>query len=386
MSAAERRPKVAIIGTRGYPSYYGGFETLVRHLAPYLWERGWDVEVYSRPGQTVPAEADPRITVRFTPGVETTSLSTLSYGMTATAAAAARKPDVALVMNVANGFFLPALKARGVPVVMNVDGLEWEREKWGPKAKRVFLAGARASARWADQLIADSTNIAAYWKRVFERESTFIPYGGECDMSSLDSAPAAAVEGLQPGNFVMVAARLVPENSIDLFLQAVRELPPEAHVVIVGGGDVTNPLWNAALALRAERPHVHLLGQVKNDNFLNWLWANAGVYFHGHSVGGTNPSLVQAMSCGAVIVARNSVFNREVLGPEGHFVAPDATAIAQEITAVLSEPELRAQMSKQARERANDFYSWGPVLAQYEDLLRVELSQESVEESVTEFA
>ncbi|MFC6713188.1 glycosyltransferase [Branchiibius cervicis] len=149
---------------------------------------------------------------------------------------------------------------------------------------------------------------------------------------------------------------------------------------------MTNPLWNAALALRAERPHVHLLGQVKNDNFLNWLWANAGVYFHGHSVGGTNPSLVQAMSCGAVIVARNSVFNREVLGPEGHFVAPDATAIAQEITAVLSEPELRAQMSKQARERANDFYSWGPVLAQYEDLLRVELSQESVEESVTEFA
>ncbi|PWJ24443.1 glycosyltransferase involved in cell wall biosynthesis [Branchiibius hedensis] len=386
MTDATRRPRVAIIGTRGYPSYYGGFETLVRHLAPYLWEHGWDVEVYSRPGQTVPAEADPRIRVRFTPGVETTSLSTLSYGLTSTTAAAARKPDVALVMNVANGFFLPALKARGIPVVMNVDGLEWEREKWGPKAKQVFLAGARASARWADQLISDSTNIAAYWKRVFARESTFIPYGGECDETMLDSAPVAALDGLEPGNYVMVAARLVPENSIDLFLQAARDLPSSAHVVIVGGGDETNPLWNAAVALRAERPNVHLLGQVKNDNFLNWLWANAGVYFHGHSVGGTNPSLVQAMSCGAVIVARDSVFNREVLGPDGHFVPPEAGAIAREISAVLAEPETRAQMSKQASARAEDFYSWGPVLAQYEQLLRAELTTDSQKESLTEFA
>ncbi|KYH45858.1 glycosyltransferase [Branchiibius sp. NY16-3462-2] len=386
MTDTNRRPSVAIIGTRGYPSYYGGFETLVRHLAPYLWEQGWDVEVYSRPGQTVPAEADPRITVRFTPGVETTSFSTLSYGLTSTTAAAARKPDIALVMNVANGFFLPALKARGVPVVMNVDGLEWEREKWGPNAKRVFLAGARASARWADQLIADSTNIAAYWKRVFHRESTFIPYGGECDDTMLDGAPAAALDGLQPGNFVMVAARLVPENSIDLFLQAARALPPEVHVVVVGGGDETNPLWNAAVALRADRPNLHLLGQVKNDDFLNWLWANAGVYFHGHSVGGTNPSLVQAMSCGAVIVARDSVFNREVLGPDGHFVAPEADAIAREITAVLAEPETRAQMSKLARERAEESYSWGPVLAQYEQLLRAQLKRDSTKEPVTEFA
>lgn len=363
------RPSVAIIGTRGYPSYYGGFETLVRHLSPYLWRKGWDVSVYSRPGQTVPEEADPNIDVHFSKGIDSTSLSTLTYGLTSTVAASVRKPDVALVMNVANGFFLPALRLRGIPVVMNVDGLEWEREKWGPNAKRVFLAGARTSARFADHLIADSTNIAAYWKRVFDRDSTFIPYGGECDESAIDGTPAADLHGLEPGNFVLVAARLVPENSIDLFLQAARELPASAHVVVVGAAADANPLWHSALQLQAERPNVHLLGHVKNDNFLNWLWANAGVYFHGHSVGGTNPSLVQAMSCGAVIVARDSVFNREVLFDAGLFVPPDATAIANAISQVLPDEHERARLSTLSRQRAASFYGWAGVLAAYEEVL-----------------
>ncbi|GAB3486433.1 glycosyltransferase family protein [Flexivirga lutea] len=143
-------PRVAIIGTRGFPSYYGGFETLVRHLAPYLAERGWDVDVYSRPRQVAEEKIPAGVTQRFTRGVESKSASTLSYGLTACADAARRKPDVALVMNVANGYFLPMLKARGIPVVLNVDGLEWEREKWSTPAKRVFHTGATMTARFAD--------------------------------------------------------------------------------------------------------------------------------------------------------------------------------------------------------------------------------------------
>lgn len=171
-------PRVAIIGTRGFPSYYGGFETLVRYLVPYLAERGWEVDVYSRPEHVADEKIPPGVTQRFTRGVESKSASTLSYGLTACADAARRKPDVALVMNVANGYFLPVLKARGIPVVLNVDGLEWEREKWSAPAKRVFRAGATMSAKFADTLIADSVEIGRHWQQHFGRDAEFIPYGG----------------------------------------------------------------------------------------------------------------------------------------------------------------------------------------------------------------
>ena len=152
---------VAIIGTRGYPSYYGGFETAVRKLAPDLADMGWDVTVYGRHGAT--KENDPtldlRIKRRVTWGMETQNLSTLSHGLTASLDAAVRKPDVALIMNVANGFFLPALRARGIPTLVNVDGIEWEREKWSPKAKMVFRKAAQCTAKWADGLVFDARRI-----------------------------------------------------------------------------------------------------------------------------------------------------------------------------------------------------------------------------------
>ena len=125
-------PTVAIIGTRGYPSYYGGFETAVRRLVPFLLEHGWAVRVYGRPGaMTEAAEAtDPRVEIVTTRGIDSRSLSTLSYGFFSALHALLRPPDVALVMNVANGFWLPLLKLRGIPTVVNVDGIEWERDKW----------------------------------------------------------------------------------------------------------------------------------------------------------------------------------------------------------------------------------------------------------------
>ena len=270
--ARSNKPSVAIIGTRGYPSYYGGFETLIRRLAPYLADEGWDVTVYSRHGQTVEAEADPNVGINYTYGIDSTSLSTLSYGMTASAMAAIKKPDVALVMNVANGYFIPALKARGIPVVLNVDGLEWEREKWSATAKRVFKTGARMSARFADVLVADSTNIGSYWKREFGRDSVFIPYGGERGPTQLD--PESAVDGLEPGNFLLAVARMVPENSIDLFLEAAQLLPNDVHVVLAGSAPEGDPLRIAAEELRSSRPNVHLLGHVRDDALLDWLWTS----------------------------------------------------------------------------------------------------------------
>jgi glycosyltransferase involved in cell wall biosynthesis len=359
-------PSVAVIGTRGYPSYYGGFETAVRKLAPYLAGTGWDVTVYGRRGATRINDqgVDHRVGARVTHGLETKSLSTLSYGLTASFDAAARRPDVALVMNVANGYFLPLLRARGIPTLVNVDGIEWERAKWSPLAKRVFRTGAVCTARWANDLVFDARAIEAYWRQHFGAEGTFIPYGG-------DVPPTLDVpEGLTHRGYVLIVARFVPENSVPQFFEAVPAIAAKHPVVIVGSSGYGGEWDGAARRLAADHSSVSWLGQLSNDELLLALWQHAGVYFHGHSVGGTNPALVQAMAAGAPVLARDTVYNREVLGSAGKFVAGDSDAIAAAVLQMMNNTEEGDEAGRSNLQRAEHHYSWTQVCEEYERALR----------------
>lgn len=352
---------VAIIGTRGYPSYYGGFETAVRKLAPFLADNGWDVIVYGRKGATKDAdpERDARVRTVVTGGVESKSLSTLSYGLTASLHALKDKPDVALVMNVANGYFLPLLKLRGIKTLVNVDGIEWDRAKWGRLAKFMFRMGAKFTARFADNLVFDSREIERRWNHEFGREGVFIPYGG-------DVPPELPIEpGLEHRGYVLVVARFVPENTIPEFLDAAEAIAEKYPVVIVGSSGYGGPLDEQAHALAAKNPNVHALGHISDDARLLSLWQHAGVYFHGHSVGGTNPTLVQAMATGSPIVARDTVYNREVLGDGARLCAAEAGAIAAAIDALMLDPDARAAVADRALERAGALYTWEGVNSAY---------------------
>lgn len=354
-------PSVAIIGTRGYPSYYGGFETAVRKLAPFLAADGWDVTVYGRAGATKDAdpERDTRVRTVVTGGVESKSLSTLSYGFTAALHALKDKPDVALVMNVANGYFLPLLKLRGIKTLVNVDGIEWDRAKWGRLAKFVFRMGAKLTARFADNLVFDSREIERRWNREFGRDGVFIPYGG-------DVPPQLPIEaGLEHRGYVLVVARFVPENTIPEFLDAAEIIAEKYPVVIVGSSGYGGPLDQQAHALAAKNSNVHALGHISNDTRLLALWQHAGVYFHGHSVGGTNPTLVQAMATGTPIVARDTVYNREVLGEGARLCAAEAGDIASAIGALMADSDERTAASRRASERASALYTWQGVNSAY---------------------
>lgn len=360
MKSSEKRKSVAIIGTRGYPSYYGGFETAVRKLAPYLAERGWDVTVYGRRGSTVDAERDERVRSVMTIGLETKSISTLSYGFSATLDSAIKKPDVALVMNVANGFFLPLLRTRKIPTLVNVDGIEWDRAKWGRLAKYVFHTGARWTARYGTRMVYDSLAIGARWKTEFKLDGDFIPYGGDVP------EPLPLEPGLTHRRYVLLVARFVPENTVSEFLEAVNKLPSDTDVVVVGSSGYGGEIDELAAHLARHNPRVRWLGHVSDDRRLLSLWQHAGVYFHGHSVGGTNPALVQAMACGAPIVARDTVFNREVLGDAGQFVEPNSDAIATTIQSLLRDGSRQTALSSAALGRAKRSYSWESVCKAYE--------------------
>jgi glycosyltransferase involved in cell wall biosynthesis len=359
------RKSVAIIGTRGYPSYYGGFETLVRQLSPYLADEGWDVTVYGRPGNTVATDSsrDPRVECVDTRGLEAKCFSTLSYGLTSTLHATKRRPDVALVMNVANGYWLPLLKAKRIPTIVNVDGMEWERAKWGSAAKAAFKLGARLTATFADDIVVDSHEIGRRWSEEFKREGIFIPYGGTVPIRP------PAVETLPDRGYALMIARFVPENTVAEFFDAAEQVSRHWDVLIVGSSGYGGEFDSRARRLASTNERIEWLGHVKDDTKLFALWAHAGAYFHGHSVGGTNPALVQAMACGAPTVARDTPYNREVLEDAGVYVDPNGDSIAAALAEVLSDQALQDRLSTAAFARQQSMYTWEQVNKKYAEVL-----------------
>lgn len=373
------RLHVAILGSRGFPSTYGGFETLVRRLAPFLVARGHAVTVYGRQ----PGTGEPRVgvidgvRVVHSRGVDTKAASTLTFGITAAVHACREQPDVVLVLNVANGFVLPLLRSRGISTVVNVDGVEWERAKWGGLARATFLAGARLSASTAELLIADACQLVRVWHDKFGVNPRFIPYGADV----LDAVGAGRVRrlGLQPGSYALAVARLAPENNVDLFVEAIERLSWSVPAVVVGSANYGYRL-EADLARLHAAGRVLWLGHVADQALLAELWGNAGVYFHGHSVGGTNPALLQAMGAGAPTLAVATEFNREVLGCEGQLVAPDSGVIAHEIERLLGDTARRHEMVERGRKIIGSRYRWDDVCLAYEDAL-TEVSRQRVRRS-----
>jgi glycosyltransferase involved in cell wall biosynthesis len=372
----------AIVGSRGYPNYYGGFETLVRHLAPYLAEEGHDVTVYSRAHASrllqyriatadvdeiePPGPGAGKIRVRATGGWDRKSLSTLSFGWTSSIDLAKRGCDAALVLNVANGFFLPRLARAGIPTCVNVDGIEWIRGKWGPTGQRVFRRGAALTGKHADAIIVDSEALSAVWKEEFQRDGVFIPYGAPV-LGDLDTDALRAAE-LPSGGYVLVVARIVPENNVDLLLDAVELMPERPEVIVVGAGNYEHSTVTRLRELGTQGK-VRWLGHISDQNLLDQLWTHAGVYWHGHSVGGTNPALLQALGAGAPTLALRTPFNAEVIRSEAQLIDPDPKQLAASLQEILDTPALSSEFSTHGKNVVHQHYRWPETCARYEALL-----------------
>lgn len=364
---------IAIIGSRGYPSTYGGFETFVGRLAPYLRDEGADVTVYCRDRSLVegsPVDEWDGIRRVHSRGWNTTSASTLTHGFSSFRDARRRSYDAALVLNVANGFFLPMLRRAGIPTAVNVDGLEWLRGKWGTTARRVFLEGARFTARYADQIVVDSEALCDVWQQQFGRSSQYIPYGG--DVVERDGAAHDELDriGVTPGSYVLIVARLVPENNVDLAVDALAALDFAMPVVVVGSAAGATVLEQRLGELTSQRDDFHWLGHVDNQRLLQQLWQHCALYIHGHSAGGTNPALLQALGYGAPTIAFDSVFNREVLtDSDDCFFPADSEILAKMISAALDDADIRRAMSTRNQRIISDRYQWNDVCAQYSSML-----------------
>ncbi|MCB9392605.1 MAG: DUF1972 domain-containing protein [Acidimicrobiaceae bacterium] len=358
-----------MVGTRGVPARYGGFETAIEEVGRRLVTRGHDVTVYCRrPGDGTPV-TDEHLGMRLVhlPALRTKSLETLTHSALSAAHAAVqrRTHDAVFVFNGANSPWIPFFRARRMPVAVHVDGLEWRRAKWGGAGRRYYRVAETLSVRWADALIADAEGIAAYYRDEFGASTEGIAYGAPI-LRDLGTDKLAALD-LTPGGYHLVVARFEPENHVDLAVRGFRASSATKPLVVVGASPYADEYVQGIRDVADTDARIRLIGSVWDQDQLNQLYAHSASYVHGHSIGGTNPSLLRAMGAGAPVVALDVVFNREVVGPAGLFFS-DETTLAQAIATMERHPEVSRRLGQVVQARAESMYRWDDVTDRYEDL------------------
>jgi glycosyltransferase involved in cell wall biosynthesis len=360
--------RVAILGTRGIPARYGGFETLAEELSARLAQRGHEVTVYTRAHTAVAGAAVHRgAKIRLRPAVRLKAVETLSHTLLSCLDAGRARYDVVLLCNAANAPLIPLLHARGLPVALNVDGLERKRRKWGPLGRSYYRLCEALSARWADSLVTDARVIQVYYRRAWRRASEMIPYGGDLTPPSGDDALRRL--GLAQDGFVLYVSRFEPENNPDRVILAYREVRGGLPLVMVGGAPYAAQLVRRVRRLAAGDPRVILTGPLYGDAYRQLLF-HAGAYVHATEVGGTHPALVEAMGAGRVVFFLDNPANREVVGGAGvPFSFAGGKALGEALDAHLADPSTAAHLGRAAQERVRASYRWDDVATAYERLL-----------------
>ncbi|MBD7919266.1 DUF1972 domain-containing protein [Cellulomonas sp. Sa3CUA2] len=352
-----------MVGTRGVPARYGGFETAVEEVGRRLADAGHRVRVYCRSGNSELSSYAGMELVTL-PALRQRSLETLSHTGVSVGHLLGRRTDVAFVFNAANAPYLPLLRGARIPVATHVDGLEWQRAKWGGAGRRYYRAAETAAVRWSDALIADAVGIADYYRAEYDVPTTLLTYGAP--VLDAPGHDALADVGLQPGAFHLVVARFEPENHVDLWVEGYVRSGARHPLVVVGSAPYADEYTAKVHASAQGDPRVRFLGGVWDQRLLDQLYANSLTYLHGHSVGGTNPSLLRAIGAGAATVAYDVSFNREVAGDDGVYVRTPAEVARALEDAEADEPTTRSRGTR-LRERARA-YDWDEVAAGYEQL------------------
>jgi glycosyltransferase involved in cell wall biosynthesis len=364
--------KIAIVGTRGVPASYGGFETLAWELSTRLAERGHEVTVYCRRGrtdETVPLP--PGIRRRFVPFLPGKYLETVTHTAFSILDSLFRGYDAMWVGNAANAVFCGLPRLRSTRVVLNVDGIERQRRKWGIAGRIWYVIGERLALVFPNAIVSDAEVIRAYYLERYGRESAVITYGAP--LLDRDPPPDLArhgIAGIEPGRFLLYVSRLEPENQADLVIKAYRVVPGDIPLLIVGDAPYA-PAFKASLEiLVAADPRVRLMGGIYGNGYRD-LQRSALAYVQATSVGGTHPALVEAMGAGNLVLAFDTPENKEVLDGSGLMFQTESDLTGL-MTRVVSGAELEKfdALRQRARSRVATAYSWEAVTTDYEELWR----------------
>ncbi|MBZ5514888.1 MAG: DUF1972 domain-containing protein [Acidobacteriia bacterium] len=355
--------KIAIIGTRGIPARYGGFETLADKLSSRLADRGHEVTVYCRRLFVRPEDSfDRRIRRVVLPSISTKYLDTFSHTLLSVLHVLFTDVEVVLLCNVANSPFAWIPRLFGKPVILNVDGLDRKRRKWNWWGRLYLLACELIALFTPTILVTDAQTIKSYfWKR-YRKRSEMIAYGAEVPpgVAGLDGFP------LLPRRFLLYVSRLEPENNPEVVIRAFGKVATDWPLVIVGGNPY-NEHYVRHLKSIAD-PRVVFTGPVYGDRYWQ-LQINAGLYVCASEIGGTHPGLIEAMVAQNAVLYCNTPENREVVGDCGIPFQLRIEELTTRMRGALQNPYLRAQLGVRSRKRAETIYGWERIAAQYEALI-----------------
>lgn len=364
--------KIAMVGTRGVPARYGGFETAIEEIGQRLVRDGDEVLVYCR-GAEEPITTYLGMELVHLPAVSAKAFETLSHTFLSVLHLIFRRRDVdvAIVFNSANSVFVPLLRLARIPVAVHVDGLEWKRAKWGRNGRLYYRMAEALSVRWADALISDAQGIVDYYVDEFGAASEHIAYGAPI-LTDLGQAKIEPLR-LSKNEYHLVVARFEPENHVLEIVRGFAASNASLPLVVVGSAPYADGYTAGIEAIAATDDRIRLLGGVWDQEQLDQLYANTVNYLHGHSVGGTNPSLLRAMGAGCHVTALDVSFNRGVLGEHGRFFADEAavsTAVELVEAEAISDPLAHAVHGAGLQERAGAVYQWDAVAADYHEMAR----------------
>ena len=356
--------KIGIIGTRGIPNNYGGFEQFAEFVAPALVERGHDVYVYNSSLHPYKESSwkGVKLIRKFDPEKKTGAFGQFIYDLNCIIDSRKRNYDVILQLGYTSSSVWTFLFPQKSILITNMDGLEWKRSKYSNPVKKFLKRAEKWAAIYSDYLIADSKGIQEHLLHTYQKEATFIAYGASLFTSPDESALSSF--RLAKHDYNLLIARMEPENNIETILIGHQASHSKRKLILVG--NYKNP-FGSYLKDKYGNENTLFLGALYDLNLLNNLRYFSHFYFHGHSVGGTNPSLLEAMASQALIIAHENIFNKSVLGEDAFYFS-----IPSDITSLLNEGIQKNDFHSFLSNNDNKIklhYSWQHITSLLENML-----------------
>ena len=353
--------RIALLGTRGIPANYGGFETFAEELSTRLVQRGHHVTVYCR--QRYPQPLYRGVRLQYLATIRHKYFDTIAHTFVSTLHLLSHRVDVALYCNGANAIFTPWPRLAGMPVALNVDGIERKRKKWNRVARAWYLVSEWLATFCPTEVITDAAAIQRYYLERYGKRSTFIPYSAE--VGPVTTSDVLASLGLERRGYFLYVSRMEPENHALEVRQVFERVSTPLKLALVGDAPY------AAGYIRQVRdtrdPRIVIPGAIFGQGYRE-LGSHCFAYIHATEVGGTHPALIEAMGRGALVLYRNTVENDEVAGGAGIPFEPGQLGAKIEMVLAMSEDE-RDRLRQKAMDRVRERYSWDAVTDQYERLL-----------------
>lgn len=363
-SGKSKKLSIAIIGSRGIPNAYGGFEQFAEYLSVGLVEAGHSVSVYNSSQHPYKENSykNVRLIHCYDPEHKLGTAGQFIYDLNCIWHSRKQNFDVVLFLGYTSSSIWFWLFPKQPKRFTNMDGLEWKRTKYSKPIKRFLEFAEWLGAKFGGHLVADSEGIKNYLKNKYDLSSTFIPYGAET-FDNPDERILAKYD-LEPYSYNMLIARLEPENNIETILHSVSECNLPQKMIVVG--NTTNDFGNQ-MKERYESEHIVFTEGIYNTEDLNNLRYFSNLYFHGHTVGGTNPSLLEAMACKALIVAHDNEFNKAILGADSFYFNK-----SEDLSNLLNnglDKNNHHEMVKSNYIKIRDKYTWGSIIDRYNAIM-----------------